>query len=268
MLIDTHAHLDFPDFQNEVDGILTRANERQVTSVITIGINLDSCKKSLELAEAHSHVHVALGIHPCDVATAPSDWLEQLTNMLKHKKVVAIGECGFDFHHYQTSIKGMSHQEIDQLKVEQETFFRAQLELAVQLGLNVIIHQRESWGDTLGVLADYTHRLRAVFHCFGGTPEQARQVIDMGHMVSFTGIVTFKNAKALHATASTIPLDSFMLETDCPFLAPTPYRGQRCEPMHTRFIAEAVAKLRNTTWEEIAHATTQNAHNFFRFPKP
>jgi TatD DNase family protein len=140
-----------------------------------------------------------------------------------------------------------------------------QLDLAVELGLNVVIHQRASWADTLDVLKDYTGKVRGVFHCFGGTPEEAALVAALGHLVSFTGIITFKNAEQVRATAASVPADGYMVETDCPYLAPVPYRGKRAEPAHTRLVAEMIAKVRGIPLEQVAEETTRTAESFFRF---
>ena len=152
------------------------------------------------------------------------------------------------------------------VKAAQAELFEQQLELAFELGLNLIVHQRGNcWDDTLAILEPYHHKLRAVFHCFGGTPEEAASLIASGHLVSFTGIVTFKNAEVVQETASRIPENAFMVETDCPFLAPVPFRGKRCEPAHTRFVVDKIAELRGVPVDAIAEATTATALKFFRF---
>jgi TatD DNase family protein len=143
--------------------------------------------------------------------------------------------------------------------------FQQQLDLAAELGLNVVIHQRDAWEDTLEVLRAYTGKVHGVFHCFGGSLDQAKEVLDLNHLVSFTGIVTFKNGVAVQQVATDIPLWKFMVETDCPFLAPAPFRGKRCEPAYTRIVAEAIATSRGVPLNEIAEATTETADQFFRF---
>src|SRR5437773_8684546 len=150
-------------------------------------------------------------------------------------------------------------------KSKQASLFQQQLDLAVELGLNVVIHQRDAWQDTLEVLRLYTGKVRGVFHCFGGTFGEANEVLDLDHLVSFTGIVTFKNGVAVRQVAAEIQLWKFMVETDCPYLAPVPFRGKRCEPAHTRIVAEAIAAARRVPLEEIAEATTATAAKFFRF---
>ncbi|PYL63866.1 MAG: TatD family deoxyribonuclease, partial [Verrucomicrobia bacterium] len=150
-------------------------------------------------------------------------------------------------------------------KSKQASLFEQQLDLAVELGLNVVIHQRDAWEDTLEMMRPYSGKLRGVFHCFGGSLEQANEVVDLGHLVSFTGIVTFKNGAAVRDVAARIPLWKFMVETDCPYLAPVPFRGKRCEPVHTRLVAEAIAAARGISLEDVAEMTTQTAKEFFRF---
>jgi TatD DNase family protein len=152
-------------------------------------------------------------------------------------------------------------------KSKQASLFQQQLDLAVELGLNVVIHQRDAWEDTLKIIGPYAGKLRGVFHCFGGSLEQANEVLDADHLVSFTGIVTFKNGAAVREVAAQIPLWKFMVETDCPYLAPVPFRGKRCEPAYTRIVAETIAAARAVPLEEIADATTETAEKFFRFDR-
>jgi len=179
--------------------------------------------------------------------------------------VVGIGETGLDYH-YLPSLTGEPAGMSDgDHKAAQARLFREELKIAAEFGLNVVVHQRDAWEDTVRILRDFTGRVRGVFHCFGNTFEQAEEVIRLGHMVSFTGIVTFKNAPVVHDCASRVGMDHFMVETDCPYLAPVPYRGKRCEPAYTRLVAERIAALRGTTIEEIAARTTENADRFFRF---
>ena len=150
------------------------------------------------------------------------------------------------------------------MRAAQEEAFRAQLDLAVELGCNVVVHQREAWQDTLEILRPYTGKLRGVFHCFGGSPEDAAALAAMGHLVSFTGIVTFKNAALVQETAVSVASDGYMVETDCPYLAPVPFRGQTCEPAHTRLVAEKIAALRGEDLEKIATDTERTAREFFK----
>jgi len=262
MLIDTHAHLDYSDFDDDRAQVLSRAAERGVTEMISIGTRVDSSTRAVELAENFPQVWATVGIHPCDADNAPDDAVERLRKLAQSRRVVAIGEIGLDYHHLPEGEEAIARN-----KVKQAELFRAQLSLAMELGLNAVIHQRDSWEDTLAILKEVTGRVRGVFHCFGGTLEQAREVIALGHLVSFTGIVTFKNARQVQATAQDVAFDQFMVETDCPYLAPVPDRGKRCEPAHTRVVAEQIAKLRGVSVEEIAARTTETARGFFRFQR-
>ena len=283
MLIDTHCHLDFPEFAPDRDAVIQRASQAGVTRLITIGTNLETSQAAVALAEAHPNIYATVGLHPCEVAEAPENACEILEKLAKHPKVVALGECGLDYHHLpsrQKSTLANATQSIGgvtpgteecliadaDLKNRQAIFFQEQLDLAAQLNLNVVIHQRDSWQDTLATLRPYSSRLRGVFHCFSGTRDQIRELLELGHAVSFTGIVTFKNARDLHDCVRHVPGGSFFIETDCPYLSPEPHRGQRCEPAYTRLVAEKIASLRGLPLAEIARETTAAAEKFFRFP--
>jgi TatD DNase family protein len=260
MLIDTHAHLDYDVYDPDRAEVIGRAIEAGVTEIISIGTKIESSARAVELAENFPNIWATVGIHPCDVDNAPEDVIERLHALAQSTRVVALGEIGLDYHHLPEG-----EAAIEANKKLQARLFREQLGLAVELGLNVVIHQRDSWDDTLAILKEYTGQVRGVFHCFGGTLEQAQEVIALGHLVSFTGIITFKNARQVQATAQDLPWDKFMVETDCPYLAPTPDRGKRCEPAHTRRVAEQIAQLRNVSVEEVAARTTETAREFFHF---
>jgi TatD DNase family protein len=260
MLIDTHAHLDYSDFDDDRAQMIARAAEAGVTEIISIGTRVDSSTRAVELAENFPQVWATVGIHPNEADEAPEDVIERLRGLARSSRVVAMGEIGLDYHHLPEGEAAIARS-----KARQAELFRAQLELSADLGLNAVIHQRDSWDDTLAILREFTGRVRGVFHCFGGTLEQAQEVVALGHLVSFTGIVTFKNARQVQATAQGVAFDQFMVETDCPYLAPVPDRGKRCEPAHTRNVAEQIAKLRDVRVEEIAARTTATAREFFRF---
>src|SRR5256886_6870251 len=284
MLIETHAHLDYPDFANDLDDVLRRATEAGVTRILTIGTSVESSRRAVDLAEKYPNIFAVIGVHPTSVEEAGADVITPLRELAKNPRVVAIGETGLDYHHLP-SVQAAKQKNVqvfsalqsgteEQLeasiedgahKSKQAELFQEQLDLAVELGLNVVIHQRDAWDDTLEILRDYGRQISGVFHCFGGTLEQANEVLDLGHFVSFTGIVTFKNGANVRAVAAQIPPDAFMVETDCPYLAPVPFRGKRCEPAHTRIVAESIAAARGVSLEEIARMTTATAEEFFRF---
>jgi TatD DNase family protein len=284
MLIETHAHLDYPDFAGDLDDVLRRAHDAGVTRIITIGTSVESSGRAVELAEKYPSVYAVIGVHPASVEQAGEDVITPLRELAKSSRVVAIGETGLDYHHLPSveaakqknvqvfnALQSGTEEQVEasiedgSYKSKQADLFEEQLDLAVELRLNVVIHQRDAWDDTLDILRNYGRQISAVFHCFGGTLEQANEVFDLGHLVSFTGIVTFKNGASVRQVTAQVPLDSFMVETDCPYLAPTPFRGKRCEPAHTRLVAEAVATARGVSLEEIARATTATAEEFFRF---
>ena len=285
MLIETHAHLDYPDFANDFDDVLRRATEAGVTRIITIGTSVESSRRAVDLADKYPNIFAVIGVHPTYAEEAGEDVITPLRELAKSPRVVAIGETGLDYHRLpsvelakdrktQVFAKALQTSTDDQIeaqihdgayKSKQASLFQQQLDLAVELRLNVVIHQRDAWNDTLEILRDYGRQVSGVFHCFGGTLEQANEVFGLGHLVSFTGIVTFKNGAALREVAAQIPLGQFMVETDCPYLAPVPFRGKRCEPAFTRLVAESIANARGITLEEIARATTATAEEFFRF---
>lgn len=285
MLIETHAHLDYPDFAPDFDDVLRRANEAGVTRIITIGTSIESSRRAIELAEKYPNIFAVIGVHPTYAGEAPDDVMTPLRELAKNPRVVALGESGLDYHSlpsreaakdkkvqvFANALQGETEEQIDAsiadgaYKSKQAMLFEQQLDLAVELGLNMVIHQRDAWEDTLEIMQPYRDKLRGVFHCFGGTREQAEEVLALDHLVSFTGIVTFKNGASVREVAAQIPLWKFMVETDCPYLAPVPFRGKRCEPAYTRLVAESIAAARGMPLQEIAETTTETAEKFFRF---
>jgi len=285
MLIETHAHLDYPDFAADFDDVLRRANEAGVTRIITIGTSIASSRRAIELAEKHENIFAVIGVHPTSDDDTIEDVMTPLRELARSHRVVAIGETGLDYHNlpskavakekavqvFGRALQSETEEEVEAgihdgaYKARQASLFEQQLDLAVELGLNVVVHQRDAWEDTLEIIASYEGKLRGVFHCFGGSMEQADEVLAMGHLVSFTGIVTFKNGAAVRELAAQVALNKFMVETDCPYLAPVPFRGKRCEPAHTRLVAETIAEVRGLELRHVAHATTTTAEAFFRF---
>ena len=284
-LIETHAHLDYPDFQQDLEAVIARAAEAGVTRIISIGTGIESSRRAVDLAERFPGVYAVVGIHPTNVMEEGLDFLPSLRELAMHRRVVAIGETGIDYHHVPECLQQQPFAIVDSAlqsqtaggeerliaegawKSAQADAFRMQLDLAVELGLNVVIHQRSAWEDTLALLRPYTGKVRGVFHCFGGTPEEAAEIRSLGHLVSFTGIITFKNAGQVRATAASVSSDGYMVETDCPYLAPVPFRGKRAEPSHTLLVAETVAEARGIPLEEVAAESTRTAEAFFRFKR-
>src|SRR5437588_10035978 len=284
MLIETHAHLDYPDFANDLEDVLRRAAEAGVPRIVASGPSSESSRQAINLAEQYPAVYAVIGVHPAYVEEAEEDVFTPLRELAKHPRVVAIGETGLDYHRLpseqvakekQVQVMSALRTETDEeieaqirdgaYKSKQASLFQQQLDLALELGLNVVIHQRDAWEDTLKIMQPYTGKLRGVFHCFGGSLDQANEVLDLAHLGSFTGLVNYQSGAAVREVAAEIPLWKFMVETDCPYLAPVPFRGKRAEPAHTRIVAEAIAAARDVPLEEIAEATTETAENFFRF---
>ncbi len=283
MLIDTHAHLDFPEFATDLPDVLARAAEAGVSRIVTVSTTIESSRRSISLAAGQASVFATVGIHPSNAETFSDDEMAALRELAGQPRVVALGECGLDYHNLPSSRMHESAVATAALgnetpadvtgairdgavKAKQSEVFQRQLELAAELKLPVVVHERDAWADTVAQIKPFARRLRAVFHCFNRSLDEAREVIDLGFLVSFTGIVTFKNARLLHETVAKVPDGSFMVETDCPFLAPMPNRGTRCEPAHTKATATRIAELRGRSFEEIAAETTATAERFFALP--
>ena len=259
---DTHAHLDYPDYAADLPEVIERARTAGITKIISIGTDLESSARAIRLAEHFAGVFAAVGWHPSNAHVAPDDIRQPLRELVKHPKVVAIGETGLDYHHLPGEKSGNTGDDIP-YKQKQAEIFRQQLEIAVEAGLNCVIHQRNSFDDTLAQLKPFAGRVRGVFHCFGENTERMRRVLEIGSLVSFTGIATFKNGQNVRDTIAATPPDRFMLETDCPYLAPVPYRGKRCEPAYVKEISETAAQVRGCPLEELSAATCKTAAEFF-----
>lgn len=260
---DTHAHLDYPDFAADLPQLIERAAAAGITRLISIGTDLDSSARAVALAERFDCVFAVAGWHPNEAVRAPKDFRAELRAFARHPKVVAIGETGLDYFRLP-SASGGSLADDAHLKVRQAEVFRQQLEVAAETGLNCVIHTRgDCFDETLRLMEPFAGRVRGVFHCFVGPPEQMQRVLAMNSLVSFTGILTFKNAAEVRATVAATPLDRFMLETDAPFLAPMPYRGKRCESAYIKEIAAVVADTKGCTLDQLSAATCRTARDFF-----
>jgi TatD DNase family protein len=261
---DTHAHLDYPDFARDLPQVIERAQAAGISKLISIGTDLESSRRAIAIAERYDCVFAVAGWHPTHVTEAPDDIRAELRQLAAHPKVVAIGETGLDYHRLPSGTPGQSAEQDDRYKQKQARIFEQQLEVAAELGLNCVIHQRDALEDTLKILERFVGRVRGQFHCFADGPAAMKRIIDMGSVVSFTGIVSFKNAQNIRDALVATPLDSFMLETDCPFLAPMPYRGKRCEPAYVKEISEVAAQVKACSLENLSAATTcQTAARFF-----
>jgi TatD DNase family protein len=262
-LYDTHAHLDFPDFAGDLGEVVERAQAAGIGRIITIGTDLKSSRRAIELSGRFPGVFAAVGWHPSHVSEAPEDIRAELRELARHPRVVAIGETGLDYHRLPSKKAGGSVEEDARYKQRQAALFRQQLEVAAELGLNVVIHQRDAFEDTVAQLQSFVGRVRGVFHCFANDVASLERVLALDCLVSFTGVVTFKNAQSVRDTLAATPLDRFMLETDCPFLAPVPHRGKRGEPAYVKEISEVVAQIKRCSLEELSRATCATAEEFF-----
>jgi TatD DNase family protein len=261
---DTHAHLDYPDFAPDLDQVIERARAAGITKMISIGTDFESSRRAIALAEKFDCIFAVAGWHPSDALTAPDDIRAELRELARHPKVVALGETGLDYYRLPSSREGGSAADDERYKQKQAALFQQHLEVAAEAGLNCVIHQRgECFDDTLKILEPFSTRLRGVFHCFAGDAAAMKKILAMNSLVSFTGIATFKNGQNVRDAIAATPLGKFMLETDCPFLAPVPYRGKRCEPAYVKEISEIVAQVKNCSLAELSAATCATAHEFF-----
>lgn len=256
--IDTHCHLDEESFTQDCAETIQRAVDVGVKTMIAIGITLDSCRRVVELAQQYPSVYAVVGLHPNYVSAAqPGDW-EKIVELMRAPKVVGLGETGLD--------KYWDYAPIDL----QTDYFHRHIELSRELDLPFVVHCREAEAETLAVLKDQSAKgsLRGVMHSFCGSAETAADCLQMGLFLSFTGMITFKKNDELRQLSTTLPLDRLLVETDSPYLAPTPYRGKRNEPAHVRLTAACLAESRGISKEDVAAATTLNARRLFRLPEP
>jgi TatD DNase family protein len=250
MLIDTHAHLDMEAFQKDLPEVLARAGESEVTDIISIGIDLPSSAKALELAGKYDFIYATVGYHPHNAEAVDLGTLRDLADLASAPKVVAWGEIGLDFFRRHSSPES------------QIEAFERQLDLAGELGLPVIIHDRDAHEQIYEILRK--RNLTGVIHCFSGDYTLAGMFLDLGYYLSIPGTVTYKKADLVREVAAKIPLDRLLVETDAPFLAPVPYRGKRNEPAFVKHTAQEIARLREMDLQELGRSTSENARNLFK----
>ncbi|MBE7011813.1 MAG: TatD family deoxyribonuclease [Ruminococcaceae bacterium] len=250
MLYDSHAHYDDSRFDADRDEMIMKAHREGVAFINNIASSIESSKKSIALAEKFDFVYATVGVHPSDVMGMTDNDIEILRDLAKHKKVVAIGEIGLDYHYDDTS------------EEEQRMWFPPQLELSRELSLPVVIHDRESRGDCIRILKEHNIE-NGVVHCFSGSAETAKEILKMGLHISFTGVLTFKNARKAIEALKVIPMDRLMIETDCPYMSPEPYRGKRNYSGYVIKVAEKIAEIKGLSVEEVAMQTTKTAKKFF-----
>jgi TatD DNase family protein len=263
---DTHAHLDYPEFASELPEVVARAESAGITKIVSIGTDIESSRRAIQLAEKFPNLFAVVGWHPSNVMEAPDDLRPALRELARHPKVVALGEAGLDYHRLPSADNDApgSAEDDERYKARQAALFSQHLEVAAEMKLNCVIHQRHALEDTLAQLGPFADRVRGVFHCFANDAVTMRRILEMGSLVSFTGILTFKNGQNVRDTMAATPLEKFMLETDCPYLAPVPYRGKRCEPAYVKEISEMAAQVKGCSLEELSEATCETAAGFFR----
>ena len=251
MYFDSHAHLTEDCFAQDFDAIVENMKAASVTGMMEIGYDLASSEKAVQLAERFDWVHAAVGSHPDDAEQVDDARIAVYRELCKNPRVKAIGEIGLDYHYEEPG------------REVQKRAFRMQLALAQELFMPVVIHEREAHEDGLRILEEFP-AVRGVFHCFSGSYEMAKELVKRGWYIGFTGVVTFKNARKAVETAANIPLDRILIETDCPYMAPEPFRGRRCDPSLVPYVAKKIADLRGIPAEEVARATESNARRVFR----
>jgi TatD DNase family protein len=264
MFYDTHAHLGYPDFADELPQVIEGAQKAGISKIISIGTNLESSRHAIALAEQFPNVFAVVGWHPSDAHEAPKDIRPALRGLAAHPKVVALGETGLDYYRLPSRKPEFTQADDVAYKAKQADLFRQHLEVAAEVGLNCVIHQRDSLEDTITTLQPFAGQVRGVFHCFANDAAAMQRILALGSLVSFTGILTFKNGQNIRDTLAAASLDQFMLETDCPFLAPVPYRGKRCEPAYVKEISEVAAQVKGCSLEELSAATCATAERFFQ----
>lgn len=253
MLFDTHAHLNAWQFSDDLPEVIDRALQEGVGYMVVVGFDRPTIEKAMELIEEYDFLYASIGWHPVDAIDMTDEDLKWIEELAAHPKVVAIGETGLDYHWDKSPAD------------VQKEVFRKQIRLAKRLKLPLVIHNREATGDIIEILKEENAaEVGGIMHCFSGSAETAAECLKMNFYISLGGPVTFKNARKPKEVAKAIPLDRLLVETDCPYLAPHPYRGKRNEPAYVKLVAEEIAALKGLSFEEVAGATTENAKRIFR----
>lgn len=252
MLFDTHVHLNDEQFEEDLEEVIGRAQAEGVSHMVVVGFDRPTITRAMELAEAYDFIFACVGWHPVDAIDMTDEDLAWIEELAAHPKVVAIGEMGLDYH-WDKSPKDV-----------QKDVFRRQIRLAKKVKLPIVIHNRDATADVVEILREEgAGEIGGIMHCYSGSVEVAKECLDMNFYISLGGPVTFKNAKKPKEVAEAVPLEKLLIETDCPYLAPHPYRGKRNEPAYVKLVAEQIAELKGLAYEEVAEATTENAKRLF-----
>jgi len=253
MLIDSHAHLEMPEFKKDLDGVIQRAKESGVNTIFTVGTERKDWKRALEIAHLHPSVYAILGVHPHNAKEIDDQTYPILRKLCRDEKVKAYGEIGLDF------FRNLSPRDV-QLKR-----FREQIGVAKELNLPIVVHDREAHQATMEVLkSEKAEEYGGIIHCFSGNYEMAKECIEMGFYISVPGTITFRNAERFQEIVKKLPLESLLVETDAPFLTPFPFRGKRNEPSYVKYTAQKVAEIKKAPFEKVAEMTTENALQVYR----
>ncbi len=252
MIFDTHAHYDDEQFDPDRDALLRSMHERNVGWIVNVGAAPEGCRMGVALAEQYDFIYAAVGLHPDEVGDLTDEFLAWMRETARtNPRVVAIGEIGLDYH-----------WDVEPRDVQKECFIR-QMDLARELDLPIAVHSRDAAQDTFDVIAEHGEGLSGIIHCYSGSPEMAREYVKLGYYIGLGGVVTFKNAKKAKETAAEIPLEHIVLETDCPYMAPVPYRGKRNSSDLIDYVAAEIADIRGISKEEVIGQTTENAKGLF-----
>ena len=251
MIIDSHCHLDYEPLINDINKVLLNAKNNNISHLLTIGTSLDSSKKVFDIVEKYDNIYGSIGIHPNSTTNHLADLNELLSIKKKSKKIIAFGETGLDYFYKRSE------------KKDQIYSFEKHIELAISEIVPVIIHTRDADEDTLSIIKKHHLKTKFLIHCFTGSLEFAKKLLELGCLISFSGIITFKKSSDLRSVVKYVPIEKMLIETDSPYLSPDPFRGKSNEPANVKIVAETVASIKQITFEEVASSTTKNFKNFF-----
>ena len=254
MFYDTHAHFDDEAFDADRELLLPRLHQEGIALINDIGCDVPSSRQAIRLAEQYPFVYAVVGAWPGNTGATDEEELDQYRQMARHPKVVAIGEIGLDYHYDDVPREVQQH------------WFDRQMALAEELDKPVVVHEREAHGDGMDIVRRWADKVPGVFHCFSGSAEMAKELVKLGWYVSFTGVITFKNVRRALEAVAAVPMDRIMIETDCPYLAPVPFRGKRNHSGYVPKVAEKIAEIKGLSTEEVAAITLENGKRFFRIP--
>lgn len=254
MIFETHAHYDDKKFDEDRDSLLLSMKEHGIERIVNIGCDRASCEATIQLINQYDFVYGAIGVHPSDIDTMDEEFYLWLRHQLQHPKVVAVGEIGLDYY----------WDKEENVQKRQREWFSRQLELAEEANLPFVIHSRDAAADTFEIIKEHhSKKSRGIIHCFSYSKEMAKEYVKMGYYIGVGGVVTFKNAKKLKEVVEEIPIERIVLETDCPYMAPEPYRGKRNSSLYLSYVAEKIAQIKGIKTDEVEDVTYRNAQNLF-----